>query len=62
MDESYMSGFHDSMSASTDSAGFKHSALVEESPNISEELTVKQIEDRGSRIKVIFEDSGRRFL
>jgi hypothetical protein len=33
-------------------------ALVEESPNISEELTVKQIEERWSRIKVISEDSG----
>lgn len=57
-----MSGFHDNMSASTDSAGFKHSALVEESPNISEELTFKQIEDRGRRIRVISEHSGRRFL
>jgi len=57
-----MSGFHDSMYASTDSAVFKHCALVEESPNVSEELTVKQIEDRGRRIRVISEDSGRRFL
>jgi len=57
-----MSGFHDNMSPSTDSAGFKHSAFVEEDPNIFEELTVKQIEDRGSVIRVIPEDSGRRFL
>lgn len=56
-----MSGFHDNMSPSTDSAGFEHSALVEEGPNISEELTVKQIEDRESMITVIPEDSGRRF-
>jgi hypothetical protein len=57
-----MSGFHDIMSPSTNSAGFKHSALVEEGPNISEELTVEQIEDIGNRIRVIPEDSGRRFL
>jgi hypothetical protein len=52
-----MSGFRDNMSPSTDSAGFEHSALVEEGPNISEELTFK----RGSMIGVIPEDSGRRF-
>jgi len=57
-----MSGFHDNMSASTHSAGFEHSTLVEEGLNISGELTVKQIEDRGSMIGVIPEDSGRRFL
>lgn len=57
-----MSGFHDNMSSSTHSAGFEHSALVEEGPNISEELTAKQIEDRGSGIRVKPEDSGRRFL
>lgn len=51
-----MSGFHDNMSPSTDSAGFEHSALVEEGPNISEEITVKLIEDRGSRIRVIPEN------
>jgi hypothetical protein len=57
-----MSGFHDDISPSTDSAGFKHSALVEEGPNISEELTVKQIEDTMSRIRVIPEDTARWFL
>jgi hypothetical protein len=54
-----MSGFHD-MSPSTDSAGFKHSTLVEEGSNISEELTVKQIKDRWSRIRVIPEDRWSR--
>jgi hypothetical protein len=39
-----MSGCND-MSPSTDCAGFEHSTLVEEGPSISEELTVKQIED-----------------
>jgi len=56
-----MSGFHD-MSPSTDSAGFEHSTFVEEGPNMSAELTVKQIEDRGSKIRVIPEDSERRCL
>jgi hypothetical protein len=57
-----MSGFHDNMSPSIDSAGFEHYVLVEEGPNISEELTFKQIEDRRSRIRIIPDNAGRRFL
>jgi hypothetical protein len=36
--------------------------LLEEGPNISEELTGKKVEDAGSRFRVIPEDGGRSFL
>jgi hypothetical protein len=50
------------MFPSIDSAGFEHYAVVEEGLNISEELTVKQLEDRRSMIRIIPEGARRRFL